>query len=247
MRLVIIIFLLASGVVYSGTASACPNRHHDNLICPGDPVVSSNGWVGNVLAINPRNHTAGIRWTINSDGYSVNSRGTYNIDELAIGIGCVAGYCVEDKVVSVNGWEGTIIGVNPYNKKAGVRWHRNSDGYPVNSSGTHDIDDLAIGLGCVAGYCVGDEVVSENGWEGTIIGVNPYNEKAGVRWYRNSDGYSVNSSGTHNIRNLANAKFCEEYGEDYRAVDSNQYIIDRLKVMIVIRGLPNDYWYKGRD
>lgn len=229
-------------LIYNHPALACP-RDQQNLICTGDSVVKPNGWSGVVLGINNFKKTAAVR---SSNKFSNSSRGTYKISDLAIGFGCVNGYCVGDKVTgdnpTINGWRGTIIGVNPYLKKAAVKWHRSSDNIPTRLRGIFEIRDLAIGLGCVMGYCVGDLVIDAKGWTGHIIGVNAAKKNAGVKWFRSPDNISTQSSDTTLIENLSNSKFCEDYDVKYRSHEDNRIIFDRLSDQQLVTGLPSQYW-----
>ena len=82
--------LLAIGIFYSSSVMACPNRH-DNLICPGDSVVSELGWEGTVTGVNPFKKKASVRWHRDGKGSSVNLRRTHYIRDLAN-----AQYCDDD-------------------------------------------------------------------------------------------------------------------------------------------------------
>jgi len=52
-------------------------------------------------------------------------------------------------VISPNGFSGTIQAVNPFQKKANVRWTKASDGYRENTTSTFKIESLSIGTYCL--------------------------------------------------------------------------------------------------
>ncbi len=61
-----------------------------NGLCIDDSVASDNGFVGRVIGVNPHTSSAAVRWHTTSNGYSTNSRSTFNIDELYIEKYCAA-------------------------------------------------------------------------------------------------------------------------------------------------------------
>ena len=159
-----------------------------------------------------------VKWHTTSSGYSTNSRSKINIKELSIGKGCLAYLCVGNTVVSASGYEGRIIGINPYNQSVAVRWHTTSSGYSTNSRGTIKARLLSIASNCIQGICVDDSVMSEGGYVGRVIGVNPNSLEVAVRWHTTSSGYSTNSRSTVSAQSLYIEKYCERYDGHARSI-----------------------------
>ncbi len=76
--------------------------------------------------------------------------------------------CTQDAVVDSSNNRGRVIGINPSTQNAAVMrdWDSGME--------TVSVRTLALGLGCVAGACVGDMVVDSSNNVGKIIAVNPY-------------------------------------------------------------------------
>lgn len=116
--------------------------------------------------------------------------------------------CKNDTVISQTGFVGEVIGVNPHTEKIAVRWHTNPQGYARDFRETSRIRDLAIGRGCLGYFCVGDRVVSESGFVGKVIGLNPYLSKAAVKWHTNPRGYARDFRELVNLKRLAIGRGC---------------------------------------
>lgn len=89
--------------------------------CVGDTAVDANGYRGVIDAVNPYNGTVAINYGGSSDGIR-------NIESVSLGLGCVLGYCVGDKVADSNGYRGTIDAVNRFRQTAAVNYGGSSDG-----------------------------------------------------------------------------------------------------------------------
>lgn len=185
-------FLLISGA----QANACP-RSQERLICPGDKVVDNNGNVGVASGINPFQNQVSIDF---GDSYDT----IKNIKYTALGLGCLEGYCVGDFAVDNNGNRGRIDAVNPYNRTVAL-----------NYGGRYDeiknIKSVALGIGCMMGYCVGDRVIDNNGNRGIIEAINSYTGQAAI-------SYGGPYDTIKNIQYLASSKFCATYGDQERSV-----------------------------
>lgn len=180
-------------------ALACPHNQQ-MFMCPGDPVVDSGGTSGTVKAINPFKHTVSMYEPAYGRNYE------YSIEQVALGVGCLEGYCVGDSVVDSGGTSGKIVAVNPYNRQIAMYEPAYGRNY------LYSIDQVSLGLGCMEGYCVGDQVVDSGGTNGTIVGINRANGQAAV--YEPSYGRNY----VYGIRTLGSTNFCTTYGDMERAV-----------------------------
>ena len=187
---------LSLALVWSATAMACPHTQQ-RFICPGDRVVDPSGYVGHVRAVNPFHGTVAINYGGTSDSQ-------YNISSVALGLGCLEGYCTGDLVVDASGYRGNIDGVNPYNRTVAINYGGTSDSI-------YNIQQVSLGLGCRMGYCVGDKVVDPSGYEGTIEAVNRYSGQAAIN-------YGGTSDSLYAIEQLSSSEYCSTYGDADRAV-----------------------------
>lgn len=182
----------------AGSALACP-RSKERFLCPGDLVIAESGMGGKVQSVNPFKKKIFVKF----DGYT--NAYEYTPDTLAIASGCLEGYCVGDKVIVESGMEGRIAGVNPYSRQAAIKFDGYSNAYYFS------VDDLAVDYGCIEGYCVGDDVTTESGMTGRLVGLNFNNGKGAVKFSGYSNKYLFD------IQDLASHKYCETYGEQPRS------------------------------
>ncbi len=218
---------------------ACRNSN-DKLLCANDVVISKSGYVGKVIGVKPRSSKVAVKWSTTPKGYSTNNRSTVRVEEISVGRGCLSYFCVNDTVVSKSGYVGYIIGLNPHTSSAAIRWKTTPKGYSTNHRTTVKVKKLSIGRGCVYGICVEDTVISENGYIGRVIGVNPHNSQAAVRWGTTPKGYSTNHRTTISIDELYIEKFCRTYGEENRGLN----ISIRLRGAVEITGFDLRYTLK---
>jgi len=223
-----LIVTLAAALLSPSQASAC-SRDEQQLICPGDRVVGTNystskSWGGRVQAVNPFRKTVSIH---HDDG----DLHTWDLDNVAIGVGCIQGYCVGDRAVGTNystskSWGGKIVAVNPYRQTVVIR-HDDGDLH------AWDLQNVAIGVGCIQGYCVGDGVVATNystskSWGGKIVAVNPVKGTVSIH---HNDG----DLHTWDLQNVANSEYCAEYGSSARKhrrfpfLDERSYRVKKWK------------------
>jgi preprotein translocase subunit YajC len=202
---------------FMGSALAC-DESKEQLLCSGDTVISKDGYVGKVIGLNVRSKNAMVKWHTTASGYSTNSRTKDKIKDLSIGKGCLAYLCVGDTVTEKGGYVGRVLGINPNSQSVAVRWHTRANGYPTNSRTTVRARLLSIGSGCIEGICVDDTVMDDDGYVGTVIGVNPNSLEIAVRWYTTGSGYSINSRSTVSAQNLYIEKYCERYDNATRLV-----------------------------
>lgn len=197
-------FLLA----LSGAAQACPHSEQQ-FMCPGDPVVDQFGNSGTVAAINPFQKTVAVN-------YGGSSNNQYDMKTVALGLGCLEGYCVGDSVVDQFGNSGTVSAVNPYNGNVSVN-------YGGSTNNLYPVDTVALGMGCLQGYCVGDGVVDQFGNSGKIAAINYYNSQVAINY-----GRAVNN--LYNIQTVSTTAYCTTYGDAQRTVprfptiDINLYV-----------------------
>ena len=190
----------------SPAAMACPHNLQQ-FICPGDPVVDSAGNPGTVDAVNPFQKTVAINYGGASDGQS-------SIETVALGVGCLAGFCVGDSVVDSAGNRGKVVAVNPYNNLLALNYGGASDGLS-------NVSTVALGMGCMLGYCVGDGVVDSAGNRGTIDAINYSNSNIAVNYGGASDGLS-------NIETLSSTNYCSTYGDADRTSPLSRHRCDPL-------------------
>jgi hypothetical protein len=100
--------------------------------------------------------------------------------------------CAGDKVIDTSdGWSGTVLGANPWGNKVSVRWTSDERGSSRFQTSSPSVSSLAVNVGCLRKVCVGDKVYDlQDGWSGTVKGVNPYNNKAAVLWTSDERGNS---------------------------------------------------------
>ena len=207
MKKVIFSFAILIGM---SSSFACEDLRTQYL-CAKDTVVSTDGFVGEVIGVNPHTSSVAVKWHTTTSGFSTNSRTSAKIEDLSIGRGCLSYICVKDKVVSNQGFVGEVIGVNPHTSSVAVKWHTTTSGFSTNNRSTVDIRTLSIGRGCVHGICVKDTVVSANGFVGEVIGVNPFMINVAVKWHTTPSGFSTNTRSVADIHELFVEKFCEDY------------------------------------
>lgn len=193
------ISLFALVLMFAGLAQAkgtCP-RSQDQLICPGDKVVTADNELAEVLGINPFAGTAAVQ----NGYYEIR---TLPKKSLALHEGCLGMICIGDFVVNKKNIPGKVIGVNPYTRQVAFQ-----DGY--FEVRTENIENLSLGLGCVKGICVGDDVISSTNDFGKVIAVNHYSQKVA---YQNGyfEIYTVDAE------TLSSTKYCADYGDKHRSV-----------------------------
>ena len=186
--------VIAALVCLSAQAQACPHNK-SQYICPGDKAIASNNLVGKVLAVNAFKGTVAIQ------SLATGSVFTFAKADLALGLGCLGLYCVNDTVVASNNLVGRIIGVNPYRNTIAVRSNATGSVFTFASN------DLALGLGCVRGICVGDKIVASNNMVGKVLAVNFAKGTAAVQ------SSATGSVFTFRADDLASSEYCDEYGE----------------------------------
>lgn len=135
--------------------------------------------------------------------------------------------CPSDKIVHKTYGIGIVTGYNPDNQMVSFKY---TDGDPYSSDYrrtfmTHDnLSEIAITYGCLQGRCVGDTVVSsKTNNEGEVIGINLF-KKTVSYLYTDLDPYSSNYRrkfiSTEPVSNIASSKFCVDYTEAQRALES---------------------------
>jgi preprotein translocase subunit YajC len=196
MKLIAQFGLISFLTLSAASALACPHSRQE-FICPGDTVVDSSGYQGRVAAVNPFQKTAAVNY-----GGSTNENHEYA--NLALGVGCIDGVCVGDRVVDSSGYAGHVVGVNPYNDTLAIN-------YGGSTSELHEVNDVALGQGCILGYCVGDKVVDSSGYSGEIIAVNFATGTAAVN-------YGGSTSELHEIQTLSTSVYCDKYGDSFRGM-----------------------------
>ncbi len=193
MKLFSLVLMFAS----ISAAEACPHSRQQ-FICPGDPVVDQYNRDGIATAFNPSQQKVLYRL---ASGAGLDST---DISNLSLGYGCLEGFCIKDRVVDQYNRPGVVVAVNPYS---------NTVAYLLDSGGGIDstnVQNLLIGFGCTAGFCVGDDVVDQFNREGRIVALSPYENKAA---YNLRSGGGIDST---DISNFSSANFCAEYGEQIR-------------------------------
>lgn len=197
--------LVALGVLLfvNQQANACHTQQ--NFICPGDKVVDENGYIGRVSGVNPFQKTVSINYGGSSDNIK-------SISSTALGMGCLEGYCVGDFAVDENGYRGRIDAVNPYNRTVAINYGGSNDNIK-------NIESVALGIGCMFGYCVGDGVTDDNGYKGKIDSINRYRGTAGVNYGGSNDNIK-------RIQVLSSSHICEDYGSRARSVQVFPILIE---------------------
>lgn len=90
--------------------------------------------------------------------------------------------CPGDAVISFDAWEGIVQAVNYRTQMATVDWRVTNRGDYINQRAEAPLRNLGLRQGCIYQFCVGDPVVSLEGWRGVITGVNPHAIRLGVHW-----------------------------------------------------------------
>ena len=224
--LILMIFSVAAS-----NAWAC-NRTENDFFCEDDIVTITSGWTGIVSMANLWDRKVRVRWWENERGNHVSPKrnGIYKSDRLALHLGCVSEYCVDDIVIGPDGWSGTVIGVNPHRDQVAVSWGTRGNGSRVSRKGTWEIRNLALQLGCISGHCVGDTVEYNHLRTGTIVGVNPRRGEVAIR-----QEYTSETKILFDIYSLWNIKHSDDYGshershESYPVLDKDLMISDTFK------------------
>lgn len=202
------ILSILTGLILASSihAKACP-RSNEKLLCPGDKVVDINGYVGTVSGVNPFQQTVSINYGGSTDNIKT-------ITSTAIGFGCLEGYCIGDLAVDQRGYRGRIDAVNPYNRTVAINYGGSTDNIEY-------IENVALGLGCAIGYCVGDTVIDDNGYKGKMEAINRFKETAAVNYGGSNDNIK-------RIRSLSSSEICSTYGDEERIVSAFPVINESL-------------------
>ena len=88
--------------------------------CVGDLAIDDNGYRGRIDAVNPYNRTVAINYGGSSDNIK-------NIESISLGLGCMMGYCVGDKVIDDEGYKGEVDAINRFRGTAAVNYGGSSD------------------------------------------------------------------------------------------------------------------------
>lgn len=203
-------------LVSSIQANACP-RSANQLICPGDTIVSNDNIVGTVRGVNP--FQGNVAFRSNSSG----STYTRNKLSLALGLGCLEMYCVGDRIVSSDNIIGTILAVNPF---------QNTIAFRSNSSGsvyTRSLESLSLGMGCVRGVCVGDTIISSDNITAKVLAVNPFSRNVAFRSNLSGSVY------TREADTLSSAEYCDTYGQYPRTHNRYPFINDKVYIDINLK------------
>ncbi|MBI4924682.1 MAG: hypothetical protein HY843_02050 [Bdellovibrio sp.] len=173
MKINVLFAVILVGVnMHSSLADDC-TRTKDQLICPGDPVVSDDRIVGRVLSVNPNQQTIVFRSDSTGNTF-IREKST-----MALGLGCLEMYCVRERIIAFVSNDqyifGTILAVNPYQNTIVFRGHISGNIFIKN------FVSLALMFGCVQGTCVNDSVISADRIKGTVIAVNPFSEAVALQ------------------------------------------------------------------
>ena len=95
---------------------------------------------------------------------------TYPKSDVLVRKGCLDAYCANDSAVFKSS-DGIIVGINKIKKLIAISFVGGTSKY--TGVGTYGMSSVAIGKGCILGFCIGDRVVSAS-VQGSVIGVNPY-------------------------------------------------------------------------
>lgn len=192
-------------------ANACP-RIANQLICPGDTVVSNDNIVGTVLGVNPYQGTVAFRSVVTGTVF------TRNKQTLALGLGCLEMYCVGDRIVSNDNIVATILAVNPYQNTVAFR------SVVTGTVFTRNLNTLALGLGCVRGICVDDKIISSDNIVGKVLAVNPFNGTIAFK----SD--ITGTVFTRSSQTLASSEYCDTYGSYPRSHNRYPFVNDKMYI-----------------
>ncbi len=195
----VLITLTISGSLIGSMAYSCP-RSVDQLVCPGDRVVTHDNIVGTVRAVNPFQGTIAIQSSSSGNIY------TRPKTTLALGEGCLEMYCVGDRVVNNKNIIGTVIAVNPY--RGTIAFQSSSSGYVY----TEDLSGFALGLGCLKGVCIQDKVISADNIVGKILAVNSFDGNVAFISLSSGNVY------TRPVETFSLTTYCEEYGTAQRSI-----------------------------
>lgn len=203
-------------MVASQDSYAC-GRTYQQLICPGDTVVSADSVIGTVVGVNAYQGTVAFRSKATGNMF------TRSKSTLALGLGCLEMFCVGDSVVSDDSVQGIILAVNPYDSTVAFQ------SVATGNVFVRQLQTLALGIGCVQGVCVADTVISSDNVEGIVLATNPF---------QNTVAFQSKATGNVFVREattLANAQYCDTYGEYSRSkqrypfVNEKAYIDHRFK------------------
>ncbi len=187
-------YALALLVLSATTAEACEHTRQQ-FICPGDSVVDQYNRLGRVRGVNPFQQTASYQ-------LQAGSLATDDISTLALGMGCLEAFCVNDRIVDQYNRAGIVIAVNPYSNTVAYR-------LTAGSIASDDISTLTVNYGCVMGYCVGDDIVDQYNRAGRIVAVSPYDSNVAYQ-------LQAGSLATDSAETLSNSAFCADYGQQHR-------------------------------
>lgn len=149
----------------SVSAMACVSMGSNNRVCPGDRAMVQNA-VGKVIGVNPMQRKVSIDFTGEISGHS--GVGTYDLNDITVGKGCVQRYCVNQAAIVENA-HGTIIGVNPLTQKITINFTGGRSGHV--GIDTYNLERVLRANGCYKYFCVGRMASVENA-SGKIIGFN---------------------------------------------------------------------------
>ncbi|QDK40921.1 hypothetical protein DOM21_05505 [Bacteriovorax stolpii] len=138
---------------------------------------------GVIIGVNPVTKMISLR-------YNSGVIETVSAQHVSVGKGCLRGYCVGERA-AINTRVGRIIGVNPIKYYISVM---------LDSGVIESVSQeyVAVGKGCLSGYCVGDRG-AVGSRAGKIVGVNPLKNEialtfdSGVSESVHIDNVSVNS------------------------------------------------------
>jgi hypothetical protein len=94
--------------------------------------------------------------------------------------------------------------VNPYNGHIAIN-------YGGSTSSVVALNSVALGMGCDQGYCVGDKVVDQTGYAGTLVAINYSNDTVAIN-------YGGTTSGMNKLQTVSSTEFCTTYGDADRSV-----------------------------
>jgi hypothetical protein len=129
----------------------------DGSFCVGQEIISENGNRGQVHGLYP-NHTLAVQF--GSDAQTTRK----DASKLALTQGCLGDICVLQEVISENGNRARIEGLY-------------QDGYVAARFGSDaqttrkHASKLALTRGCSGMFCVGTQIISQNGNYGVIQGI----------------------------------------------------------------------------
>ncbi len=101
---------------------------------------------------------------------------TYAKSDVLVRRGCLEAYCANDPAV-FKSFDGTIVGINKEKRMIAISFVGGTSKY--TGVGTYGLQTVAVGKGCVQGFCFGDRAVSGS-VDGSVVGVNPYRNQVAV-------------------------------------------------------------------